>query len=175
MPPKIRLEPLTRARLEDVGDIITDPDVLRFTRVPDPTPDGWVESWFAGYERGRADGTRENFAIVGENDEFLGVAVAPEIDRDSRTAELGYVLAPSARGRGVATAALELLTRWAFEEIGIERAQLYISPRNAASKRVAEKAGYVFEGTLRSMHFKGDLREDTEVWSRIPSDAAENR
>ena len=150
--------------------MIADADVRRFTRVPDPTPDGWLETWFAGYEQGRADGSRENFAVLDEDGAFLGVAVAPEIDRATRTAELGYVLASSARGRGVATHALELLTRWAFNELGIERAQLYISPRNAASKRVAEKAGYVYEGTLRSMHFKGDLREDTEVWSRLPSD-----
>jgi RimJ/RimL family protein N-acetyltransferase len=150
--------------------MITDADVLRFTRVPDPIPDGWAETWLASYERGRSEGTREGFAIVGEDGEFLGIAVAPDVDRPARTAELGYVLAPSARGRGVATEALELLTRWAFEEVGIERAQLYISTDNVASKRVAEKAGYVFEGVLRSMHFKGDLREDTEVWSRLPSD-----
>jgi RimJ/RimL family protein N-acetyltransferase len=170
LPRSIRLEPLTRAHLEGVGDMVKDRDILRFTRVPDPTPDGWVDAWFAHYERGRSDGTREIFAILDDDDAFLGVAVAPEIDRDRRTAELGYVLAPSARGRGVATRARVLLSRWAVEELGIERAQLSISPENGASKRVAEKGGYRYEGTLRSMHFKGDLREDTEVWSRLPSD-----
>jgi RimJ/RimL family protein N-acetyltransferase len=168
--PDIHLEPLTVAHLPLLGDLIADPDIIRFTRLPDPVPDGWLESWVRGYEDGRLDGTRANFAIVDADGTFLGFAAVPEIDRSARTAELGYVIAPSARGRGVATRALELLTRWAFEDLGVLRAQLSISTENEASKAVARKGGYTYEGTLRSMHFKGDQREDTEVWSRLPSD-----
>ena len=40
----------------------------------------------------------------------------------------------------------------------------------AGSKRVAERCGYLREGVLRSMHVKQDLREDTEIWSRLRSD-----
>jgi RimJ/RimL family protein N-acetyltransferase len=35
---------------------------------------------------------------------------------------------------------------------------------------VAERAGYVYEGTLRSVHFKQGIRQDMEVWSRLPDD-----
>ena len=42
--------------------------------------------------------------------------------------------------------------------------------RNPASERVAQRAGYVREGTLRSVHHKGGLRIDAAVWSRLPSD-----
>jgi len=45
-----------------------------------------------------------------------------------------------------------------------------ISVDNRASSRVAERAGYVREGMLRSLHVKQDLRSDTEVWSLLPSD-----
>src|SRR5262249_51762674 len=110
------------------------------------------------------------FAIVDGSGTFLGVAVAPRIDLPARTAELGYMIAPAARGRGAATAALRLLTEWAFGELGILRAELLISVENEASKRVAERCGYVREGVLRSLHFKQERREDTELWSRLPSD-----
>ena len=96
--------------------------------------------------------------------------MAPHIDRQGRTVELGYVIAPSARGRGVATRALELLTEWAFETLGALRAELIISVENHGSKRVAQRAGYQMEGVLRSTHFKQGLRADVEIWSRLPTD-----
>jgi RimJ/RimL family protein N-acetyltransferase len=168
----VALAPLGAAHIADIAALTTDPDVLRFTRVPDPPPPRFVRTWLAGYEDGRRDGTREAFAIVGEpGGEFLGIAVAPQIDRIAQTAELGHVVAPAARGRGVASEALRLLTVWAFD-LGMERLELLISVENEASKRVAARCGYVREGVLRSHYFKGELREDTEVWSLLPSDPA---
>jgi RimJ/RimL family protein N-acetyltransferase len=63
------------------------------------------------------------------------------------------------------------MTEWAFAR-GMLRLELLISVDNEASKRVAKRCGYVLEGVLRSRHFKGDLREDTEIWSRLPGDPA---
>src|SRR5262249_36213270 len=100
----------------------------------------------------------------------IGLALVPKLDRDARTAELGYVVLREARGRGVATEALRLLTEWAFAEAGMLRLELLIAPDNEASKRAAERCGYVREGVLRSFHVKQELREDTEIWSRLPGD-----
>ena len=80
------------------------------------------------------------------------------------------MVAPAARGRGVATETLRRLTAWGFSEVGALRLELLISVENAASKRVAQRCGYVREGVLRSAHFKDGLREDTEIWSRLPTD-----
>jgi RimJ/RimL family protein N-acetyltransferase len=96
--------------------------------------------------------------------------LAPKIDRETRTAELGYVVAPEARGRGVATEALRRLTAWAFEELEMIRLELLISVDNTVSKKVAERCGYVREGVLRSAYFKQGRREDTEIWSRLATD-----
>jgi RimJ/RimL family protein N-acetyltransferase len=173
---RVRLEPLTEAHLEAVSALVDDPGVLRFTRVPEPVPDGFAETWLAAYEAGRREGTRELFAVVDEDDGgFLGVGAVPTIDRETRTLELGYVVAPAARGRGVATAALRLLTDWAFAEAGAERIELLISVENHASKRVAERAGYVREGVLRSAYLKQGRREDTELWSRLETDVVDGR
>jgi RimJ/RimL family protein N-acetyltransferase len=150
--------------------MLGDPDVVRFTRIPEPVPPGFAASWLASYEEARRDGMREAFAIVDDDGGgFLGIAVAPRIERETRTAELGYVVAPAARGRGVATEALQRMTEWAFAELGMERLELLISVDNPASKRVAERSGYAREGVLRSLWFKQDRREDTEIWSRLAS------
>jgi len=166
----IRLEPLGAEHVADVEAMLGDPDLLRFTRIPEPVPPGFASAWLERYEEGRRDGSREAFAIVGGEGEFLGIAMAPRIDRESQTAELGYVVAPVTRGRGVATEALRRLTAWAFEELGMLRLELMISVENPASKKVAERCGYVFEGVLRSLYFKPGLREDTEIWSRLATD-----
>jgi RimJ/RimL family protein N-acetyltransferase len=138
--------------------------------VPVPVPAGFEREWLARYEEGRADGTREGFAIVDGDGAFLGLALAFAIDHEGRELELGYVVAPPARGRGVASEALRLLTEWAARELDPLRIELQISADNSASKRVAERAGYVYEGTRRSVHFKQGIRQDMEVWSRIPGD-----
>jgi RimJ/RimL family protein N-acetyltransferase len=151
--------------------MLDDPDLLRFTRVPEPVPPGFARTWLERYEEGRREGSRDAFAVVGAGDEFLGIVMAPEIDRDEATAELGYLVAPEARGRGVATEALRQLTVWAFEELGMLRLELMISVDNAASKKVAERCGYVREGVRRSTYVKQGRREDTEIWSKLPTDA----
>jgi RimJ/RimL family protein N-acetyltransferase len=169
--PTVRLEPLGESHLDALAQLVADEDVLRFTRIPVPPPANFPQAWVDSYEQGRRDGTREAFAIVEAGSVgFLGVAVVPRIDRETRTAELGYVVVPEARGRGVATEALSLLTQWAFSQLDAVRLELMISADNEASKRVAARCGYVREGVLRSLYFKQGLREDTEIWSRLASD-----
>jgi RimJ/RimL family protein N-acetyltransferase len=164
----LRLDPFSVEHLPGVEAMLDDADSLRFTRIPEPVPAGFARTWLERYEEGRGEGSREAFAIV-DDDGFLGIAVVPEIDLETRTAELGYVVAPAARGRGVATEALRQLTTWAFE-LGMVRLELLISVDNEASKKVAERCAYVREGVLRSLYFKQGRREDTEIWSRLATD-----
>jgi RimJ/RimL family protein N-acetyltransferase len=166
----VRLAPFAEEHLDGVGAMLDDPDVLRFTRVPEPVPDDFPRIWLEAYEKGRRDGTREAFAAVDAEGRFLGLALAPHIDRDGREVELGYVVVPAARGRGVATRVLALLTRWAFDELGALRIALIIDVANPASERVAERCGYVREGVMRSTHLKNDVRIDAGLWSRLASD-----
>jgi RimJ/RimL family protein N-acetyltransferase len=169
--PAIRLEPLFEAHLPAVEEMLTDDGVLRFTRVPEPVPPGFARPWLASYEEGRRDGTREAFAVVDSEDaSFLGLALAVRVDREEQTVELGYVVAPAARGRGVATEALRLLTEWALADLDALRVELWIDVVNEPSKRVAERCGYVQEGVLRSIYFKQGQRHDFEIWSRLPTD-----
>jgi RimJ/RimL family protein N-acetyltransferase len=167
---RVWLVPLAEEHLDDIAGLLDDPDVLRFTRLPIPPPPGYAREWLDRYEAGRAEGTREAFAAVDDDGRFLGLALAVDIDREGREVELGYIVAPPARGRGFAVAMLGELTRWAFAELEALRIALIIDVENGASSRVAERCGYVREGVMRSTHLKGDIRIDAAVWSRLPSD-----
>jgi RimJ/RimL family protein N-acetyltransferase len=99
----VSLRPLAAEHLDDVTALFDDPDVLRFTRLPVPPPAGYARQWLERYEAGRLDGTREAFAALDDDGHFVGLALAVDIDREGREVELGYITAPAARGRGVAT------------------------------------------------------------------------
>jgi RimJ/RimL family protein N-acetyltransferase len=131
----LRLELFTAAHLPELAVLARDPDVLRFTRFPDPPEDAFPAQWLARYEAGRRDGTKEAFAILGPegDDTLLGLALAVEIDRAAGAAELGYLVGPAARGRGLATEALRRLTRWARDDEGLTALTLIIDAGNAAS------------------------------------------
>ena len=166
---EVRLEPLESAHLEGLEELGRDPDVQRFTYVPTPYQEGFASAWVERYDQ--ADGSRAGFAIVDEaSGEFIGMAALVKLDEEAREAEAGYIVAPAARGRGVAVRALRLLTDWSLGELGLERVELRIEVENEPSIRVAERAGYVREGVLRSVHFKQGLRADIAVYSRLASD-----
>jgi len=77
------------------------------------------------------------------------------------------MVAPAARGRGVAPRAVELLTCWGFDELHLIRLELRIDVQNPSSERVAERAGYQRDGVLRNVHLKEGHRGDLAVWSRL--------
>jgi RimJ/RimL family protein N-acetyltransferase len=87
---------------------------------------------------------------------------------------VGYWLAPAARGRGVASRAVRLLTGWAFDVLQLQRLELTCGPDNIGSQRVAERTGFTREGLLRShMAFKG-RRRDTLLFSLLPGELGDS-
>ena len=166
---EVSLRLLGEDDLTFLSEVASDESTRRFTRIPEPPPAGFAQTWLGAYEAGRADGTREAFVVV-EEGRAVGLALAPSIDREAATAELGYLVSASARGRGLGTVALRLLSDWAFDELEMIRLELHIGTENGASQTVARRAGYTLEGTLRSAHLKQGLREDTQIWSRLRTD-----
>ena len=162
--------PFSSAHLTAVEPALRDPETLHGTRIPEPPPPGFAATWLGFYEDGRRDGTREAFAIEAPDGSLLGLAVAPRIEREAQTAELGYIVMPEVRGRGVATHALRLLTGWAFERGDLVRLELLIATTNEPSRKVAARCGFTREGVLRSLYFKQGRRQDTELWSRLATD-----
>ena len=152
-------------------ELIADPDDAALHARPRAAARGLrAGAGTSATSRARETGTKEAFAIVGDDGAFLGLALAPSIDEEAAEAELGYIVAAHARGRGVASEALRSSPRWAFEERGIQRAYLLIDVDNPASSTVAERAGYRLEGVMRSTYLKQGRRGDTELWSRLPGD-----
>jgi RimJ/RimL family protein N-acetyltransferase len=139
-----------------------DPEIPRWTAVPSPYTEADALAWLESDEE-------ETFAIVDRtSDELLGSIGVRFFD--GGVADVGYWVKREARGRGVATRALGLVSRWAFVEREVGRFQLRAEPDNVASQRVAEKAGFVREGVMRAaLEIKG-TRRDVVMYSLVPQD-----
>lgn len=125
----------------------------------------WVSSWS---ERWAAE-TGASWAIV-EDDTLLGRMGFNALDLPAGQGEAAYWMLPGARGRGVATRALRAATDWMFAEVGLHRIELLHSTGNEASCRVAEKAGYVREGTKRQHWRLADGWHDVHLHARLNDD-----
>jgi RimJ/RimL family protein N-acetyltransferase len=90
--------------------------------------------------------------------------------RDEGRASLGYWLAGSARGQGIAAEALRAVVEWALRDLRIPRLELYVEPWNAASQRTAERVGFQREGLLRSWQQVGQERRDMIMYSTLGAD-----
>ena len=104
---------------------------------------------------------------------LVGSVSLHSIDLQQSDAEIGYWTVAAARGRGVATDAVDAASRWAFGTLGVDRIELCHAVENVASGRVAEKAGYLFEGRLRRSYRYGDgVKHDELLWARLSDDPA---
>lgn len=158
----IQLRPYTEADIPALVAALQDPDIPRFTRVPSPYGEAQAREFLAS-------DTELSFAIV-EAGRLVGGAGL--LRAAEGRVEVGYWVARDARGRGVATRAVRLLARLAFDELGFERVELHADVENLASHRVAENAGFTREGVLRSHAVLGGRRRDMVLFSLLPSDLA---
>jgi ribosomal-protein-alanine N-acetyltransferase len=77
-----------------------------------------------------------------------------------RAGHIGYWIDRNFANRGFTTQAVEILTQYAFQELKLHRLEINLRPENASSRRVAEKAGYIFEGERpRYLHIDGQWRD----------------
>ncbi|MBQ0847311.1 GNAT family N-acetyltransferase [Streptomyces sp. BH-SS-21] len=170
----------------------------------DPDTEGDVQAWLRGYLdpefqrwntplkpiEGRADAQESMAARVKAAQEGVGASFCVtdatggvplghvginDIDHVIRVARVGYWVLPDARGRQVATRALALASRWAFEELGLHRLELGHALGHEASCRIAERCGYPAEGTLRGAMFESgrlDAFRDVHLHGRLATDPA---
>lgn len=111
-------------------------------------------------------------ALAIEHDgQAVGCVMAAERDLRHGTAWMSYWLAPAARGRGLASRALDALSRHLFAD-GLHRLELGARANNPASVAVAERAGYLREGLERERLRYGEERFDVVRLARLASDPA---
>ncbi|MFV0446279.1 MAG: GNAT family N-acetyltransferase [Planctomycetaceae bacterium] len=111
-----------------------------------------------------------SFVIVDPADRLLGGCGLHRISQRGGVAELGYWVRTSATRKGVATRATRLLCDWGFQSQGLHRIEIVVDLDNQPSRRVAEKAGGIHEGTLRERLRQDNVWRDAALYSILSSD-----
>ena len=158
----VRLRPFTEADVQALVACLNDPEISRWTRIPFPYSEADARAFILSTnERAFAITDRRSGELLGG----IGLRLATD-----RIGEVGYWVKRDARGRGVATRALRLVSRWALEGEALARLQLTAEPENVASLRVAGKAGFTREGLLRRYLDIGGERRDAFMFSLLPEE-----
>jgi RimJ/RimL family protein N-acetyltransferase len=166
----VALRPWREDEAAEMAAMSRDPDTVRWTSVPEGFSEDDARIWLSLQPGRLRAGDGAAFAVtVPPDDRPLG-AFGVRVLHGRGIAEVGYDIAAEARGRGLATAALRVVSRWALETLPIARLQLTTHEDNLASQRVAEKAGYTREALLRSWADQRGTRVDLVMWSLLPGD-----
>jgi RimJ/RimL family protein N-acetyltransferase len=125
--------------------------------------------WIEAQDRLWAEGWRMGFAFVDSGSgRLLGAGGLNRFDPTHRWANLGYWVRTSAAGAGVATRAVRLISQFGFEIVGLRRIEIAADVDNAASRRVAEKAGARLEGVSRNRLYLRGESFDAAVYGLVP-------
>jgi ribosomal-protein-alanine N-acetyltransferase len=136
----------------------------------DPTPDDLKRRLKRWSDRARAGAGAEFVVASPDADRLLGAVNLFAVDWHGRRGELGIWLERSARGHGLAQAALALMLDLMFAHLGLERAEMTTTPANAAALRLAERLGFVREGLLRSRDVQRGRRVDAVLLGLLRED-----
>ena len=161
------LRPFTPADAPAIDAAAADPLIQRWNPIARPG----VE-WCAC----RADwseGDHASWAVAdpSEPSTVLGSVSLHKIDAEQRDCEVGFLVIPAYRGRGVAAAALRAAVGFAFEELDLHRVYLFHAVDNAGSCAVARSAGFRLEGVhLESFRYGDGVWHDEHSHARLRSE-----
>jgi RimJ/RimL family protein N-acetyltransferase len=164
---RLTLRPWRDEDAPQVRAAFDSPDIQRW-HIRRMDTDAEAREWIAAWSTRWAAETAASWAIVDiSTDRPVGQVGLRDISLFDATAALSYWVLPSARGMGVAPRATVGLARWAFDTMGLQRLGLNHSTRNEPSCRVAGKAGFDWEGTLRAAVRHADGWHDMHVHARV--------
>lgn len=170
-PASIGIRPLTLEDAEALLDLRlrNREHFSRFEpRRPDPD-DGYTQASIRDLilsdEKMRAASLAYGFGVFAGGDLVGRVALSNVVRAAWLSCTLGYYVDEAASGRGYATEGVRQVVRFAFERAGLHRVQAAVMPRNAASVRVLEKAGFRHEGFAQRYLQIDGVWEDHELFA----------
>jgi RimJ/RimL family protein N-acetyltransferase len=179
---RVALRPWSRDDAGFMALAFADPAIRRYNGDHDrrghPTPplsttqaESVVEQFALAWRTFTATGrpTGVAFAITdAKSGELVGCCGVDDWTKED-VAQLGYWIAAGARRRGYASRATILLTRWLFE-LGAARVFMTIVAGNEGSVAVAHRAGFGYEGTMRSHAIWQGKRRDVMWFAALPDE-----
>jgi len=158
----VTLRPSAEKDIDAIFNACQDPLIPQFTTVPatytiDHAIDFVRSDPFSFAER------RELRFVIdhgnGADTNFAGVISLHTINIKNHTAEIGYWMDKSLRGKGIGTIATKMITDYGFRSLGFRRIDGLVDVDNLASQKLLTSAGFQKEGILRNKVTRDDGRQ----------------
>ncbi|GAA1397612.1 GNAT family N-acetyltransferase [Catellatospora coxensis] len=167
---------LRPARLGDTPGILAaclDEETLRWTTVPLGYDHEKAVGFVTGYAPGWWDRRQGAVFVLADADDAYVGQIDLRVSGDPQVADVGFLTAPDARGHGYMSAALRAVAEWGIRELGLARVEWKAYVGNDGSRRVAEKAGFRYEGVQRSGCSHRGERRDAWTAAMVREDLAD--
>lgn len=170
--PRVDLVPPGPAQVAAFVRLMNEPSVARWTlHIPYPYTERDAREYVRKATSQRRRGVSLGLTIVRRDDgEVLGGVGLHWLEEEVARGEVGYWLGREHRGEGYATEAVNVLLAVGFTRLGLRRIEARVFPRNAASRQVALRCGFRYEGRLRDEVPKDGRWRATLLFARIATD-----
>ena len=161
---------LRKPKIDDAPQVFeyaADPEVARYTLWPPHKNEAFTRGFLKFFT---APAVLSWALLLKENQQLIGMAVFHSLDKHHAKAEISFNLARKVWGQGIAFEVGHLLLDFAFQSLKLNRIEATCMPENLGSKRVLQKLGLRYEGTMRKSHRRYDGFHDMELHAVLASD-----
>jgi ribosomal-protein-alanine N-acetyltransferase len=162
----IELKKMTMRYADDFFRIFNHPEISHYSIIPYPLKLTWVKNYIRKSMEKFDQNEKFTWGIFRKSDEqFVGVAVLRNIDRDNHSARIGYSVGKNFHNCGYTKMAVGLILDYAFRELDLNRIEVRLDCSDERSVKLLEEMNGVKEGCLRSAAFKNGRFYDILVYS----------
>jgi len=108
--------------------------------------------------------------LIKNTNEIIGSCGFNYVDFENGRAEIGYDLGKDYWGKGYASESVYALMNYWFHDLGLNRIEAKVEPKNNQSILLLEKSGFQFEGVLRQSERSKDGYIDVMMYSKLKND-----
>ncbi|MGD8189384.1 GNAT family N-acetyltransferase [Brevibacillus ginsengisoli] len=167
------LKKIEGTHLDEVFDIYNNDNVFTYCGIIPKHNKETVKSMIGHFERDYNKKSRIKWGIFSKigDDKLVGIIEALDFNQKVDIVTIGYFLAESYWGKGIATSAVKALIGFLFDHVNVNRIQAEVMPSNEVSKKVLLNNGFIKEGTLRQATlWSGKGIVDLEIYSILKSE-----
>lgn len=169
----IVLKKIEAHHLDEVFEIYNNDKVFEYCGIIPKHNKDTVKNMIGHFERDYNKRSRVKWGIFAKNecDRLLGIIEALDFNQKVNSVTIGYFLAESHWGRGIASEAVKILLDFLFMDVNVNRIHAEVMPPNDTSKKVLLKNGFIKEGMLRQAAlWSGKGIVDLEIYSILEED-----
>ena len=165
---RLLLREVTEADVNEVFDIRSDAQTMQYIPRPLAKTKEDALDHIHMIRKGVLDDEFINWAITVKGDNKLtGMICLLRMQLHNYRSEIGYILHPAYRGRGMMNEAVQRVVDYAFNDLKFHSLEAVIDPQNAASEKVLLKNHFVKEAHLKENEFYNGRFLDTVIYSRL--------